>query len=112
MRFIAAESTGDGQVSSATTFDYCEPGDGTIRAAYGGGEIVDGRLMGWRALDRLRFRYVQVLCDGQVAVGQCQSRIVAGDQGRLGLIESWRRLGREGSGTSRLVAQTTTSLCE
>jgi uncharacterized protein (DUF952 family) len=104
LRFVAAETTGEGQVSAATLFDYSEPGDGTISATYSGGPIIEGHLIGWRALDRMRFRYVQVLDDGDIAVGQCQTRILVDGLGRTELIEKWRWLGREGSGTSRMVA--------
>jgi uncharacterized protein (DUF952 family) len=105
VQFVAADTTGNGQVGESTVFDYREPGDGTISASYRGGAIVDGHLIGWRALDRLRFRYVQLVRGGQVFVGQCQTQIVVDDQGRVELLERWRWLDREGSGTSRMIAQ-------
>ncbi len=102
-RFALGAGGGDGEVDTETVFVYREPGDGTVRADYAGGAVEVGRLVGWRALDRLRFRYVQIDRAGGVSVGECQSTIVARPDGRLELDERWRWLSRDGSGTSTMV---------
>ncbi|MFE4055379.1 hypothetical protein ACFXP3_03560 [Streptomyces sp. NPDC059096] len=88
-----------GQVGTRTRFVYHEE-DGLVWAAYEGGDVVRGHLVGTRAGDRLDFRYVQVKRDGTTASGHCLSTVVDLPDGRVRLEESWRWESQEGSGTS------------
>jgi hypothetical protein len=88
-----------GQVGSATRFRYHER-DGEVWAAYQGGDIARGYLVGTREEDRVDFRYVQLTRDGATACGHCVSRVVELPDGRIRLEETWEWESRAGSGTS------------
>ncbi|WP_051812860.1 hypothetical protein [Kitasatospora sp. MBT63] len=88
-----------GEVDGSTRFAYREQ-DGVVWASYAGGEIVHGRLVGTRAGDTLKFRYVQLNRGGETAGGHCVSLLSRLPDGRLRLDETWRWESRGGSGTS------------
>ncbi|WP_133910058.1 hypothetical protein [Streptomyces sp. NBC_00582] len=88
-----------GQVGTRTRFTYHEQ-DGVIWADYGGGDVVRGHLVGTREGDRLDFRYVQLKQDGTTSSGHCVSTVVALEDGRVRLAETWNWESQEGSGTS------------
>ncbi|MER8184541.1 hypothetical protein [Kitasatospora sp. NPDC094015] len=88
-----------GEVDTATRFAYREQ-DGLVWAAYAGGAIVHGRLVGTRAGDTLDFRYVQLSQGGETSSGHCVSVLSRLADGRLRMDESWRWESRPGSGTS------------
>ncbi|WP_327237000.1 hypothetical protein OG349_26695 [Streptomyces sp. NBC_01317] len=88
-----------GQVGTRTRFTYGER-DGRIWAAYEGGDVERGHLVGTRDGDRLDFRYVQLRRDGGTSSGHCVSLVVDLPDGRVRLEETWEWESREGSGTS------------
>ncbi|GAA2741807.1 MULTISPECIES: hypothetical protein [Kitasatospora] len=88
-----------GEVDAATRFTYREQ-DGRVWAAYRGGEIVHGHLVGTRVGDVLEFRYVQLNTAGETAGGHCVSELSRLPDGRLRLDETWTWESRAGSGTS------------
>ncbi|QIQ05190.1 hypothetical protein [Streptomyces liangshanensis] len=88
-----------GQVGTRTRFTYHER-DGRIWAAYEGGDVERGYLVGTREGDRLDFRYVQLKRDGGTSAGHCVSLVVDLPDGRVRLEETWEWESREGSGTS------------
>jgi hypothetical protein len=92
-----------GDVGPATVFHYRETADGVISAAYAGGEVVTGHLVGVRDGDELRFRYVQVRRDRTTAAGRCTSVVSVLADGRLAMDEEWAWESEPGSGTSRVV---------
>lgn len=74
--------------------------DGQVWAAYEGGDVARGQLVGTRTGDRLDFRYVPLRSDGTTASGHCVSRVTALPDGRLRLEEGWQWESQPGSGTS------------
>ncbi|MFI5661381.1 hypothetical protein [Streptomyces sp. NPDC051684] len=88
-----------GQVGTSTRFAYQEE-DGLVSAAYVGGDVVQGHLVGTRTGDRLDFRYVQLKTDGTTASGHCVSLVSELPDGRVRLDETWEWESQEGSGTS------------
>lgn len=88
-----------GQVGTRTRFTYHEQ-DGRIWAAYAGGDVVRGHLVGTREADELDFRYVQLKQDGTTSSGHCLSTVTDLPDGRVRLEERWEWESQEGSGTS------------
>lgn len=97
--FVAVETSGPGDVDSATVFRYHER-DGAVWADYAGGAVRRGYLVGTRDGDRLDFRYVHLDTAGATASGRCTSRIEALPDGRVRMHETWAWESRSGSGTS------------
>ncbi|MEQ4305777.1 MarR family winged helix-turn-helix transcriptional regulator [Plantactinospora sp. B6F1] len=98
-RFRAVAEVDGGEVGAETAFDYRER-DGEISAAYSGGSVRRGHLVGTRDGDTLDFRYVQLNTAGETSTGHCHSRISMLPDGRLRLHETWSWESRTGSGTS------------
>ncbi|MFJ8750720.1 hypothetical protein ACIREO_15480 [Streptomyces sp. NPDC102441] len=88
-----------GQVGTRTRFTYHQRG-GRIWAAYEGGDVVRGHLVGTREADTLDFRYVQLKRDGTTSSGHCLSTVTELPDGRVRLDEKWEWESQEGSGTS------------
>lgn len=97
--FAGVHNTAAGEVGPATRFEYRERDD-VVWAAYAGGEIVRGYLVGTRDGDRIDFRYVHLAESGETAGGRCTSRIVTLPDGRMRLHEQWWWESRSGSGES------------
>jgi hypothetical protein len=97
-RFAAVANVG-GEVTADTVFEYHEQG-GEVWAAYRGGAVVRGFLVGTRAADTLEIRYVQLNNDGETSSGHCVSTIQVLPDGRLRLEEKWEWESRPGGGTS------------
>jgi hypothetical protein len=97
--FVGVSNTADGEVGTATTFDYHER-DGLVWAEYAGGGIRLGRLTGTRSGDLLDFRYVHVSADGSTSSGHCAARLELLPDGRVRSHETWVWESRPGSGAS------------
>jgi GNAT superfamily N-acetyltransferase len=88
-----------GHVNADTEFRYRER-DGVVWAAYNGGAIRHGHLVGTRDGDALELRYTQLLTDGTTATGRCRSEVETRADGRLRLNEAWAWESTAGEGTS------------
>lgn len=99
--FRSAGEVEGGDVDAATLFTYHQEGD-LVWAAYEGGGVRRGYLVGTRHGDRLDIRYCHLDASGATATGHCRSTVVALADGRLRLEERWRWESRDGSGTSVL----------
>ena len=100
-RFVA-EANPDGDVDHETVFEFHESGD-TIWAGYSGGAIRQGFLVGERQGKRIKFRYVHVTVEGELASGLSNDVIELDADGRMRLHERWECESKPGSGTSVLV---------
>lgn len=70
---------------------YHQRGD-LVWAEFGGGYVVQGRLVGTRRPDgSIDFGYCQVLKGGEIVSGRCVSTPEVLDDGRIRLVEEWRR---------------------
>jgi hypothetical protein len=88
--FVSIENTANGEVSSKTTFRYKQEGT-IISAAYSGGDIVKGFLIGIVDEDgRLEFRYNHVNIKNEIRGGECFSTPEVLDDGRIRLYEKWK----------------------
>lgn len=96
---VGVTNGADGEVDTATAFDYHER-DGLVWAEYAGGAVRLGRLVGTRTGDDLDFRYVHVSIDGTTSSGHCRARLQLLPDGRLRSHETWAWDSRPGSGTS------------
>ncbi len=93
-------STADGgEVNSGTLFQFCEA-DGVISAAYAGGSIRTGYLVGLRSGSSVEFRYAQVDEAGRIDGGRSTCELTVLDDGRFRLTEHFHWESREGSGTN------------
>lgn len=99
LEFAPVSRPAGGEVGPGTRFAYREQ-DGRVWAAYRGGEVVHGHLVGTRVGDTVDFRYVQLNRGGETSSGHCVSVLSRLADGRLRLDESWRWESRPGSGTS------------
>jgi len=98
-RVFAVLDSGGGVATTETRFRYSED-DGIVTAAYWGGAIQQGFLVGTRQADRLDFRYVQLNTDGSTASGHCLTELELLADGRVRLNETWEWESRPGSGRS------------
>lgn len=79
---------------------YHQHGD-LVWAEFGGGLVVQGRLVGTcRPSGSIDFGYCQVLKDGEIVAGRCVSTPELLDDGRIRLVEQWRRMDTGASGVS------------
>lgn len=98
-RFRVCGASPGSEVDDRTTFEYGER-DGQVWAAYSGGNIRRGFLVGTRDGDWLDFRYVQLGADGHTSSGHCRSTVTALADGRLRLDEVWQWESKSGAGES------------
>ncbi|ALJ20782.1 hypothetical protein [Microbacterium sp. No. 7] len=101
-RFAALTDTVGGDVGADTVFDYQEA-DGVVWAAYSGGAVLRGFLVGTREADTVCFRYTQINRDRETSSGRCVSQLSRSEDGRLRLHETWSWESKSGSGTSLVV---------
>ncbi|SNZ03688.1 hypothetical protein SAMN05421503_0427 [Terribacillus aidingensis] len=89
LTFRAVANSDNGEVSSQTTFHYRQDGQ-ILTAAYRGGSILEGRLIGLVESDgKLRFRYHHINEQGELRSGQCLSTPEILPDGRIRLHEQW-----------------------
>ncbi|MFP7492814.1 n-acetylglutamate synthase [Terribacillus saccharophilus] len=88
--FRAVTNTDNGETSSETTFHYQQEGQ-ILTAAYSGGTILEGRLIGIVEEDgKLRFRYHHINDKYELRSGQCVSIPEILADGRVRLHERWQ----------------------
>jgi len=89
-RFRGVANTPNGQVSSATEFQYRQAGR-IVWATYLGGGIEFGTLIGVVGpLGELEINYQHIDDEGTVRTGQCRSMPETLPDGRIRLNESWQ----------------------
>ncbi len=100
-RFRAASNTPNGETSAETIFDYRQQGN-ILTAAYAGGSIVCGHLIGLvDAQGNIDMRYHQVNRQGELMTGICRSRPEVLENGKIRLHETWQwTSGDHSKGTS------------
>lgn len=100
-RFVSISNTPNGEVDSATYFDYYQEDD-VVWATYSGGNIVRGHLIATvKADSSLDMRYHHVNSAGDLMTGQCHSTPEILPDGRIRLYEVWQwTAGDHSSGTS------------
>ncbi|MCU1806527.1 MAG: n-acetylglutamate synthase [Bacillota bacterium] len=95
--FVSVQNTENGEVSSKTFFHYKQDGN-IISASYGGGEIIQGTLIGIANEDGcLEFRYNHVNNKNQLRGGKCLSTPEILADGRIRLHEKWQWQDDEGT---------------
>lgn len=99
--FRAVSNTGNGEVSGDTLFRYRQEGN-VLTAAYEGGRVARGHLMGLvDGAGNLAFSYHHINTDGQLMAGLCDSTPEVLPDGRIRLHERWRwTTGDRSAGTS------------
>jgi hypothetical protein len=103
--FVSTENTANGEVSSRTFFEYKQEGN-ILTAAYSGGEIVKGTLIGIVKEDGcLTFRYNHVNIQNEIRGGQCTSTPELLPDGRIRLYENWKWLDRDQSEGESIVEE-------
>ncbi|MGG5576120.1 n-acetylglutamate synthase [Myroides sp. C15-4] len=99
--FRAVQNTPNGETSSETVFHYQQEGM-ILTAAYKGGKIISGHLIG--LVDEngnINMRYHQVNVQGDLMTGQCQSTPEVLENGKIRLHEVWEwTSGDQSKGTS------------
>lgn len=98
-RRFAVVDNQNGDVDAQTIFTYHQDGV-AVWAAYAGGAVQRGFLVGTRQGERLDIRYVHLDSTGATSSGHCVSRIEQLGDGRLRLHEVWEWESRPGSGDS------------
>ncbi len=89
-RFVSVSNSDNGEVSSATVFDYHQEGD-VVWATYRGGAIVFGSLVAKVDEDDcLDMRYQHLNSAGEFMTGRCRSTPEILSDGRLRLREVWQ----------------------
>jgi hypothetical protein len=88
--FEVAETSADSEISTQTRFQFRQDGD-TVEAAYSGGQVVRGSLLGRRDGDRVTCAWTQVRADGGVSGGQSVLRVAVEDCGHIALTEDYTR---------------------
>lgn len=103
--FVSIENTDNGEVSSKTIFEYKQEGH-IISAAYSGGEIVKGTLIGVIKGDGcLEFRYNHVNNKNEIRGGQCTSTPKILPDGRIRLYEKWKWLDSEATEGNSIIEE-------
>lgn len=88
--FRSTSNSSNGEVSSATTFNYHQDKN-IVWAEYGGGSIVKGFLIATVQADQtLDARYEHVNVDGELMTGRCKSTPEVLEDGRVRLREKWK----------------------
>lgn len=89
-RFVSVSDSENGEVGSATVFDYHQEGD-VVWATYRGGAIVFGTLIAKvDEKDCLDMRYQHLNSAGELMTGRCWSTPEILPDGRLRLREVWQ----------------------
>ncbi|WP_246083467.1 hypothetical protein [Nonomuraea diastatica] len=88
-KFVMVSSTAsDVDPDSPTEFQYWEA-DGVVWGHYSGDTVTHGRFVGTRDGDLVSISYAHALKAGGKAGGHSSSRVEAGDDGRLRLVEEF-----------------------
>lgn len=89
-KFRVLSNSERGEVSENTIFHYHQHGN-IIWAAYGGGDIQTGHLLG-KVLDNksFEFAYHHINLDNEVLTGKCQTTISYNENGKIVLSEKWQ----------------------
>lgn len=100
-RFASVSNSANGEVSTATVFEYHQDG-ALVWASYSGGSIVYGTLLAQvDEQDCLDMRYQHLNTAGELMTGRCHSTPEVLPDGRLRLHEQWQWTSGDGSaGTS------------
>ena len=89
-KFCAVENTANGETSSETVFHYRQEGK-ILTAAYSGGRITKGHLIGMVDENgHITMRYHQVNSAGELMTGICQSKPEILENGKIRLHETWQ----------------------
>jgi hypothetical protein len=88
--FRSLANTSNGEVSSDTVFHYHQEG-AFVWADYGGGGIIQGRLMGTLSAEGiLTMKYLHRNGRDEIMTGECVSTPAVLPDGRIRFHESWR----------------------
>ncbi|MEV1174663.1 hypothetical protein [Nonomuraea sp. NPDC049784] len=88
-KFVMVSSTASAvDQDSPTEFRYQES-DGVVWGSYSGDTVTHGHFVGTRDGELVTISYVHALKAGGTAAGQSSSRIEAGDDGLLRLVEEF-----------------------
>jgi hypothetical protein len=100
-RFTALSNSESGQVNAETQFHYTQDGN-QLRAAYSGGQIRFGQMLGIVHEDNsLEFLYQHIDIEGNLKSGHCTSTPEVLPDGRVRLHEQWQwNFGSKEKGTS------------
>src|SRR5690242_6535720 len=79
----------NGVVNNLTIFTFFQTGN-IVSAEYSGGQIMKGYLVGSITDDKLSFSYCQLQTDGKMVYGRSNCDIVAGENGKIQLIEHFQ----------------------
>ena len=88
-KFKPISNTVNGETCSETIFHYQQQGN-ILTAAYAGGKIVNGHLIGLVNIDGvINMRYHQVNVEGELMTGNCISTPEILANGKIRLHEKW-----------------------
>lgn len=103
--FTTKMNTENGEVDDHTIFTYHQMQD-IVWAAYCGGEIIKGFLIGTVAdQGELDFTYQHINQNKQVRIGKCHSIPIQLENGKLELHETWQWLNQDESKGSSIVME-------
>ena len=89
-KFRPVSVSENGEVSELVIFHYAQEGQ-ILTSSYSGGKIVSGQLIGIVGADGIiDMRYQQVLEDGSLQTGICQSTPETMENGKIRLHEKWK----------------------
>ncbi|QZP37908.1 hypothetical protein [Halobaculum magnesiiphilum] len=91
----------DGEVGTKTRFRFEQTGD-RIHAAYAGGDIAEGHLLGTFDGRKWEIRYTQINVDGDTASGRSVGTVEELADGRVRVEDEWEWESKAGAGESVL----------
>lgn len=98
---VGVENSDAGAVGGDTRFEFEQDGD-RVYAAYAGGAVVDGHLVGTFDGAEWDVRYVQLHDDGTTATGRSTGVVSRLPDGRIRVADDWEWESRPGGGESVL----------
>jgi len=98
---VGVTNTDDGEVSGDTKFHFEQDGE-RIYAHYGGGDVVDGHLVGTVEGNQWDIRYTQINRNHETATGHSVGVIEVLKDGRLRVEDEWEWESQRGSGETVL----------
>lgn len=98
---VGVDNAAAGEVGSETHFNFEQNGE-RLYARYGGGDVVEGHLVGTFDGRRWDVRYVQLNAAGNTATGHSVGDVERLADGRVRVEDEWTWESREGQGTSVL----------
>ena len=98
-RMHAVQTAANGVINADTFFEF-RLQDEVVTAAYSGGEILHGFLVGQMQGERLEFRFAQLATGQRLQGGHSSCEVRMLPDGRVQLVEEFQWESEEGAGTN------------